>query len=388
MKQEENILEPVFDAIKTGWRHRPPIKLGKYQLVKDHRIAAMILDTVDALELTNKAGLKPVMVKDIATDYGARIIFHLPAGISRKEVENKLQYLEEQAQGQIFLTNKGNVLTMDIYTAELPKIAAYRYQKTDLYLPLFLGVDYRNEVLIKDLAKFPHMLVAGQTGGGKSTFLHILIAGLLEKNMEKNNINIAIIDLKKLEFFYLNEHCLIVDDERDAARLLSYLNRELDRRLIILRDAKCRNITEYKGGDMPFIVLIIDELAELDSKDGQEDLNRLARLSRAAGIHLVLATQRPCSTLFKDFTKTRALLPARVCFSVADDVNSRIVLGSDAADKIPKNIPGRAVFKWEGEEIIQAMYMGVKECEENLLKIPKLKGVMYYKQCPKRLRAR
>ena len=135
---------------------------------------------------------------------------------------------------------------------------------------------------------------------------------------------------------------------------------------------------------MPFIVLIIDELAELDDKDAQCSLNRLARLSRAAGIHLILATQRPDATLFKDFSKTRALLPARMCFSVADEVNSRIVLGSAAADKIPKNIPGRAVFKWETETIVQSMYMNVKESEANLLNLPKARWKVN-EQCSKRL---
>jgi len=386
MKQEEDLLTPIVDALKSGWRHRPPLKIGELEIIKDHTIAARIMDTIDALELTNKAGLKPLLIKDIKTDYGARLIFNLPAGISRKEIENRLQYLEEQAQGQIFLANKGNTLTMDIHTAELPKIAPFAYQKNEMHLPIFPGVDHRGKALQYDLASFPHMMVAGQTGGGKSTFLHIMIAGLLEKNNEKGNIRVAVIDLKRLEYFYLAEHCLIVDDEREAARLLAYLNRELDRRLFILRDAGCRNISEYNG-DMPYIVLVVDELAELDDKDAQTALNRLARLSRAAGIHLVLSTQRPDATLYKDFAKTRALLPARLCFSVADDTNSRIVLGSSTADKIAKNIPGRAVFKWEGEEIVQSMYMSVKQCEANLKRMTIRRG-WYDEQRTKRLPAR
>jgi S-DNA-T family DNA segregation ATPase FtsK/SpoIIIE len=157
----------------------------------------------------------------------------------------------------------------------------------------------------------------------------------------------------------------------------------LDKRLIELRDAGCRNITEYKG-DMPFIVLVIDELAELTDKDAQSDINRIARLARAAGIHIVAATQRPDATLFKDFAKTRALLPGRLCFTVADDTNSRIVLGTDAAHKIPKDIPGRAVWKWETEIIVQSMYLSTREAEKLLKSIP-CKGGMIFEQSTTRL---
>lgn len=382
-KNEENILVDVFSLAKQAWRHRPGIKVLGRTIWQDQTIPAAVLDTMDALRMETKDGLKPLLVKHCPTDYGAKLIWSLPPGISRKEIENKLQYFEEQTKGQIFLSNKGKILMMEVYTAELPKMVEFEYTESNCYLPVPVGVNAKGELHIVDLARIPHMLVAGQTGGGKSSFLHILIIYML---MTNRDIWPVIVDLKKLEFAYLSKHCLVIDDEANTCKLLKRLNHELDHRLTELRDAGCRNIIEYKG-DMPFIVLVIDEVAELTDKGAQEDLNRLARLARAAGIHIVAATQRPDATLFKDFSKTRALMPGRMCFTVADDVNSRIVLGNDAADKIPKNVPGRAVWKWEEETIVQSMYLSAREAEKKIAEIP-VRGGMILEQGTKRLQPR
>ncbi|NPV45241.1 MAG: DNA translocase FtsK [Firmicutes bacterium] len=380
-KNEENMLVDVLTLVKQVWRHRPGLKLMGRTIWQDQTIPAAILDTMDALRMETKDGLKPLLVKHCPTEYGAKLIWSLPPGISRKEIENKLQYFEEQAKGQIFLQNKGKTLIMEVYTAELPKMVPFEYTESNHLLPVPVGVNAKGELHLIDLARIPHMLVAGQTGGGKSNFLHILIIYLL---MTRREIWPMIVDLKRLEFAYLSKHCLVIDDEKNTCKLLHRLNCELDRRLIELRDAGCRNIIEYKG-EMPFIVLVIDEVAELTDKTAQEDLNRLARLARAAGIHIVAATQRPDATLFKDFAKTRALLPGRLCFTVADEVNSRIVLGNDAAHKIPKNVPGRAVWKWEEETIVQSMYLSTQEAEKLLAAMPAAKGGMIFEQSTTRL---
>ena len=368
MKKDENLVQPMVDVVKQAWRHRPELKLFGKLIWQDQTIPAAILDTIDALRLETKDGLKPVLVKAINTDYGAKLIFNLPPSISRKEIESKLHHFEEQSNGQIFLHNKGKTLIMEVYTVELPMIVKFEYVESKCHIPVPVGVTAKANVHIVDLADIPHLLVAGQTGGGKSSFLHVLIAYLL-LTQNKRPILPVIIDLKVLEFAYLSDHCLVLTDKQVAYAFLRGLNKELDRRLRILRDAKCRKITEYKG-NMPFIVVIIDEVAEITEKEAQEDLNRLGRLARAAGIHLVAATQRPDASLFKDFAKTKALLPGRLCFTVADEVNSRIVLGNDAAHKIPKNIPGRAVWKWENETIVQTMYLNNKEAEELVQTIP------------------
>lgn len=383
VKNEDNILTDVFDIAKQAWRHRPELKAFGRTIWQNQTIPAAIMDTIDALRMETRDGLKPVLVKHCPTEYGARLIWNLPPGISRKEIEGKLQYFEEQVRGQIFLQNKGKTLIMEVYTVELPDMVKFNFMDNDYYLPVPVGVTARGNLHLVDLARIPHMLVAGQTGGGKSSFLHILIIYMLLAGSDRH-IWPVIVDLKRLEFAYLSKHCLVIDDEENTCRLLRRLNRELDKRLIELRDAGCRNITEYKG-DMPFIVLVIDELAELTDKDAQGDINRIARLARAAGIHIVAATQRPDATLFKDFSKTRALLPGRLCFTVADDTNSRIVLGTDAAHKIPKNIPGRAVWKWETETIVQSMYLNTREAENMLKTIPTAKGGMIFEQGTTRL---
>lgn len=366
-KNEDNFIVDVFELVKQAWRHRPGLKLFGKTIWHDQTIPAAILDTIDALKLETREGLKPLLIKHFPTKYGAKLIWNLPPGISRKEIENKLHYFEEQVQGQIFLENKGKILIMEVYTAELPKMVEFKYVENNCHLPVPVGISAKG-MRIVDLVQIPHMLVAGTPGGGKSNFLHVFITYLLLTQRERKIFPI-VVDLKKLEFAHLSDHCLVIDDERNTCKLLELLNLELDRRLIVLRDARCRKITEYKNS-MPFIVLIIDELAELTDKEAQNDLNRIARLSRAAGIHIVASTQRPDATLFKDFSKTRALLPGRMCFTVADAANSRIVLGNDAAHKIPKNIPGRAVWKWEKETIVQSMYLSMKRANELLQLIP------------------
>lgn len=372
-KKEENLIEPILDVIKQAWRHRPELRLFGKVIWPDQTIPAAVLDTIDALNLETKDGLKPILVKAINTEYGAKLILNLPPSISRREIEKNLHYFEEQVNGQIFLESKGKTLIMEVYTVELPKMVKFQYIKSEHHIPVPIGITAKGSIRIANLVEMPHILVAGNTGGGKSSFIHSLIAYLLLTNNSRPIIPV-VVDLKVLEFAYLSDHCPIITSKDMVSVLMEKLNRELDRRLLILRDARCRKITEYPG-DMPFIVLIIDEVAEITDKEAQEGLNRLARLARAAGIHIVAATQRPDATLFKDFAKTKALLPARLCFTVADEVNSRIVLGTDAANKIPKNIPGRAIWKFEREELIQAMYLDNKEAEELVSKIPARKGI-------------
>lgn len=382
-KKDDNLLEPIFDLAKSAWRHRPEVTVNGKTFFPAQEIVAPILDTIDAIRLENKDGLKPLLLKRIKTSYGAKLLFNLPPGISKKDFESKLNHFEEQAKGQIFLSIKGKTLIMSVNTAELPKMVPFEYKDNDCNIPIPIGKSAEGIYLV-DLVDVPHMLIAGQTGGGKSTFLHVLACYLLLKSVDANReIKPAIIDLKMLEFAYLSEHCLVIDDQNAAGDLLVWLNKELDRRLRVLRDARCRKITQYKG-EMPFIVLIIDELAELTDKNSQEDLNRLVRLARAAGIHVVASTQRPDATLFKDFAKTRALLPGRLCYTVADEVNSRIVLGNNAADKIPKDTPGRSVWKWDDEVIVQGMYLGEKEAEDLVATIP-AKGGINLEQRQKRL---
>jgi len=114
---------------------------------------------------------------------------------------------------------------------------------------------------------------------------------------------------------------------------------------------------------MPFILVVIDELAELDDEDCQEALNRIVRLGRAAGICVVAATQRPSSTMFKKWGDSKAMFAATMCFHVRDEGNSRMVLDNEAASIIP-NIPGRAIYQWDTQLEVQAMNLPIKTARQ------------------------
>lgn len=388
-KQEENLLMPIFDLVKQTWRHRPELKIGKKVIWTDQTINAAVLDTLDALQIESKLGLKPLLVKSILTDYGRRIILSLPPGISVNDIEKKIDYFEEQSKGNIFLSNNGKTLFMDIYTVELPTKIGYEFtgDYKDYIVPFPVGMLPNGNMLIVDMSKIPHVFVAGNTGRGKSNAIHAIANFLIQANCLCNkNISVVIIDLKMLEFAYLENHALVCDEEESACNVLRDLNKELDRRLKILKASKCVNLTEYQGKDIPFTIVIIDELTELKDKKAQEDLNRICRLGRAPGLYVVAATQRPSHTVFKNFTDTRALFQATLCFSVKEALESRIALGNDSADKIPKDVPGRGIWQWDQQTLIQAMYINIKNAAKEIQKLPPQKKVieLHDKELPAR----
>ncbi len=231
-------------------------------------------------------------------------------------------------------------------------------------LPLALGKTISGEVFIADLAKMPHLLIAGSTGAGKSVGINTIIISLLYK-MHPRNLKFAIIDPKKVElqqYSHLSNHFLavspdiddsIVTSPKDAVILLKSVVLEMEKRYDILADAGQRNITDYnrkvrdgkirQTGDikpmpMPYIVVIIDELADLmltASKEVEEPIIRLAQMARAVGIHCIIATQRPSVDVITGIIK--ANFPARAAYLVASKVDSRTILDASGAEQLLGN---------------------------------------------------
>jgi S-DNA-T family DNA segregation ATPase FtsK/SpoIIIE len=352
--EEKNPVELLFESTRGIWRSLP-----------QNAVMGAILNTFDALKIQNKDGVKPVLITRKKTDFGEELLFHLPPGVSAKDIEAKLDYFQEQANCLIDLKSYGPTLRMEVYTSELQKKIPFVWDcepyLKDMILPIPVGVSARG-LIVEDLADMPHMLIAGHPGSGKSNALHCFACSLLGLG----DCLVAIIDFKKLEFSYLRDKALLVTDAPMCYELLVRMNEEMDKRLDILADAGCVKIQEYnrKGGDMPYIALIIDELAEMSNKASQELLNRLVRLSRACGICVICATQRPSSTIFNKFGDTKANFPASLCFKVRDGVNSRIVLDNERAAQLPANIPGRAIWQWDTEVIVQAMNLPISRARK------------------------
>lgn len=212
-------------------------------------------------------------------------------------------------------------------------------------LKLGLGKDIAGTPVIVDLEKMPHLLIAGATGSGKTVCVNAIIASLLY-NCSPDELRLIMIDPKRVELAVFNDlpHLLapVVTDVKKVASTLDWIVNEMDNRFETLAKASARNIDAYNEklgktseDKMPFIVILIDELADLmmvAQADVEGAITRLAQLSRAVGIHLVIATQRPSVDVITGVIK--ANLPARISFKVASKVDSRTVLDMNGADKL------------------------------------------------------
>lgn len=210
--------------------------------------------------------------------------------------------------------------------------------RSDNELPIILGRTYDGHSLVADIVKMPHLLIAGTTGSGKSNLLHSIICSLAFKE----NIKLALIDPKNVEFTYYQDlkQLLypVVNYSDDALAVLSDLVNEMDQRFKKISRKSAKNIQEYnkkRSKKLPYIVLIIDEFADLmqiSKKEFQTKLSRLAQKSRACGIHIIIATQRPSTNIVTGTIK--ANFPARVSCKVASAVDSRVVLDRNGAEKL------------------------------------------------------
>jgi len=211
------------------------------------------------------------------------------------------------------------------------------FLKSNCRIPLGLGRTRHGRILVADLTSMPHLLIAGATGSGKSMMLQTAISSLLF-NTGNRRILMALVDPKQVEFSYYeklpNLYCPIARDVTSAQETLEKLVEEMGRRFNVLQKKRCRDISHYKG-EMPYIVLIVDELADLmmASKRSVQDLIcRLAQKSRACGIHLIVATQRPSTDVVTGVIK--ANFPSRLSCHVSSATDSRVILDKSGAEKL------------------------------------------------------
>jgi DNA segregation ATPase FtsK/SpoIIIE, S-DNA-T family len=238
-------------------------------------------------------------------------------------------------------------------------LVSEKYQQAKMDLPIALGKTISNEVFVADLAKMPHMMIAGATGQGKSVGINTILMSILYKK-HPSQVKLVLIDPKKVELFpysKLEKHFLamlpdqdepIITETKKVIHTLNSLCIEMDQRYDLLKMAHARNIKEYnkkiedrrlnplKGHKfLPFIVLVVDEFADLIMTAGKEvelPIARLAQLARAVGIHLIIATQRPSVNIITGVIK--ANFPARIAFKVTSKIDSRTILDAGGADQL------------------------------------------------------
>ncbi|PKQ45552.1 DNA translocase FtsK [Confluentibacter flavum] len=308
-------------------------------------IKATIGPTVTLYEIVPDAGIRISKIKNLEDDIalslsalGIRIIAPIPGkGTIGIEVPNK------------------NATVVSMRSV----IASKRFQSSDMQLPIALGKTISNETLVVDLAKMPHLLMAGATGQGKSVGLNAVLTSLLYKK-HPAEVKFVLVDPKKVELTLFNKierHYLaklpdsedaIITDNTKVINTLNSLCIEMDNRYELLKNALCRNIAEYnvkfkarklnpnEGHQfLPYIVLVVDEFADLIMTAGKEvetPIARLAQLARAIGIHLIIATQRPSVNVITGIIK--ANFPARIAFRVTSKIDSRTILDSSGADQL------------------------------------------------------
>jgi S-DNA-T family DNA segregation ATPase FtsK/SpoIIIE len=308
-------------------------------------IKATIGPTVTLYEIIPEAGVRISKIKNLEDDIalslsalGIRIIAPIPGrGTIGIEVPNK------------------NATIVSMHSV----IASQKFQKSEMELPIALGKTISNETFVVDLAKMPHLLMAGATGQGKSVGLNAVLTSLLYKK-HPAEVKFVLVDPKKVELTLFNKierHYLaklpdsedaIITDNTKVINTLNSLCIEMDNRYELLKNAFCRNIKEYNekfkarklnpnDGHkfLPYIVLVVDEFADLIMTAGKEvetPIARLAQLARAIGIHLIVATQRPSVNVITGIIK--ANFPARIAFRVTSKIDSRTILDSSGADQL------------------------------------------------------
>jgi DNA segregation ATPase FtsK/SpoIIIE, S-DNA-T family len=309
------------------------------------QIKATVGPSVTLYEIVPEAGIRISKIKSLEDDIalslaalGIRIIAPIPGkGTIGIEVPNK------------------NPTMVPMKTV----IASAKFQEAEMELPIALGKTISNETFVVDLAKMPHLLMAGATGQGKSVGLNAVLTSLLYKK-HPAEVKFVLVDPKKVELTLFNKierHYLaklpdsedaIITDNSKVINTLNSLCVEMDNRYSLLKDAMVRNIKEYndkfkqrklnpENGHrfLPYIVLVVDEFADLIMTAGKEvetPIARLAQLARAIGIHLIIATQRPSVNVITGMIK--ANFPARIAFRVTSKIDSRTILDTGGADQL------------------------------------------------------
>lgn len=364
----------VQDAAELDKNKNQIIDTLKNYDISIQKISATVGPTVTLYEIVPAAGVRISRIKNLEDDIalslsalGIRIIAPIPGkGTIGIEVPNV----------------KKSIVSLKAL------LASEKFQHNNMDLPIAIGKKIDNENFIADLAKMPHLLMAGATGQGKSVGINTLLVSLLYKK-HPSQLKFVLVDPKKVElslYKLIEKHFLaklpgeedaIITDTKKVIHTLNALCIEMDVRYDLLKEAGTRNIREYnakfiqrrlnpqKGHRyLPFIVLVIDEFADLIMTAGKEvemPIARLAQLARAVGIHLIIATQRPSVNIITGTIK--ANFPARIAFKVSSKIDSRTILDIGGAEQLIGQ--GDMLVSFNGELVrLQCAFVDTPEVEK------------------------
>ena len=310
--------------------------LDSFNIGRESDITVTTGPTVTLFEFKPKAGVRLSKIRNLKDEFtvalsasSVRVIAPIPErGTVGIEVPNK---------------ERQNVSMMEMLYSD-------EYMNTDMELPLVMGKTVNNEVFITDLAKMPHLLVAGATGQGKSVGLNVIITSLLNKRTP-DELKLVLVDPKQVEFSVYEEisrpylahlagHDAICTDAGSARETLNAVIRLMEARYTMLKEAGVRNLQEYnavKSEKLPYYVVIIDEYGDLilsadDRGETEKIICRLAQKARAVGIHMIISTQRPDTKTVTGNIK--ANFPTRIAFRTTTGTDSRVILDRQGAERL------------------------------------------------------
>ncbi|NBU33689.1 DUF87 domain-containing protein [bacterium] len=319
----------------------------------------------DTTEERSKLITDAVLVMNTIKDYGCDVeLEHVTSGPRlnvyrfKPKVGNSVKDQKELARNisqaldtntvRVFVENKDNARIQIEVTRNTPTFVSLRemlesrqFTDSEAKLPIVIGLDVAGVPIVEDLTKMPHMLISGQVGSGKSTFLNSLIMSLLYTK-SPDEVKLILVDPKWVEFTVYNDipHLLtpVINAPEDWNKASNWLLEEMERRFVTLANSRTKNIEEYNAKAevrMPYIIMVNDEFADLMMLDGEATeklVVELAQKSRAVGIHLVIATQRPSVDVITGMIK--ANIPSRVGLTTASKVDSRTIIDQEGAEKL------------------------------------------------------
>ncbi len=300
------------------------------------------------------------------TDYGYQITLSLPAGLSTKDFEKNKLEIEQYLNKKIDIEYANHRIYMKVYEKELEKLIPYEFAKCKGMLEFNIGAVFGEKSITLDLEKVVHLLIAGETGSGKSTLVRSILTSIILSNRK---VTLHLIDLKGgIEFNVFRKCKMVKSFSRNIEEAESVLNKlliEVDRRYELFYENDIVDIKEYNSTKglrkLNYEIVVIDEFADLqDEKGSISAVETLAAKARACGIHLIISTQRPDAKILNG--RIKANVPGIIGLKTMNSLNSRIIIDEDGLEKLRGQ--GHGLLKYGELTEFQSMFLTPKSAKE------------------------
>lgn len=320
--------------------------------------------------LINKDGAMPLLINKRKREFGYDLVFTLPTGLSTEDFEKNKKAIEQHLDKRIEINYANKKLIISVYEKELQSEYPYEVIETKNITDLVIGYGFSGKPEIVDLSECPHMLIAGESGSGKSTALRSIITTLiLTKNIK--DLELHLVDMKRGAEFNLFKKCEIVKSfsrtKEEALEELMLISDEVDRRYNLFYENDCVDIKEYnqrfRNRKLKYKIVIIDEFADLqEEKESQMIIEELSAKARACGIHIIISTQRPDAKILNG--RIKANIPTVLGLKTMNSTNSRIIIDESGLEDLRGK--GHGILIHKGKTEIQAMNLSPQQAR-NLL---------------------